>query len=125
MKHLLITLMLTTSAFSAMAFDDQISSSNLNPFVSSSRMWDKCKSGVGEGCMASSSTSSSISTTATTFGDFKEEIRQVEPDALQFLAGEDKTLALDHVLNLVRESSEELQNISDLELTALLIEGVE
>ena len=125
MKHLLIAIVLTTSAFSAMALDDQISSSNVNIFVSSGRMWDKCKSGDGNGCMASSSTSSTISFFATTFGRYKEEIRQVEPDAYQFLAGEEKTLALDHVLNLVRDSSEELQNISDLELTTLFIEGVE
>lgn len=125
MKHLLIAFVLTVSSFSAMALDDQISSSNVNIFVSSERMWGKCKRGDGNGCMASSSTSSTISFFATTFGRYKEEIRQVEPDAYQFLAGEEKTLALDHVINLIREDSEELHDLSDLEITSLIIEGVE
>lgn len=122
MKFALVAILMS---FSALTIADPVSSSNVNIFVSSDRMWDRCKRGDGNGCMASSSTSSTISFFATTFSRYKEEIRQVEPDAYEYLAGEEKTLALDHVINLIREDSAELHDLSDLEITTLLIEGVE
>lgn len=52
----------------------------------------------------------------------KEDIQQVEPDAYNFLAGEDMTLALADIIDQLREKAPELLEKSDEEMAVLLLE---
>lgn len=54
----------------------------------------------------------------------KEEVKHVEPDVYAYLAGEEMTLALTESLHKLRSESEDLAQLSDLELIASLLESM-
>ena len=55
----------------------------------------------------------------------KEEVKHVEPDVYAYLAGEEMTLALEEVVNEVREQAPELQNSSNEEIVSLLVSSLQ
>lgn len=71
-------------------------------------------------CMSALAASSSFSTILL----LKEDIQQVEADGYAFLAGEEMTLALEEVINKARQESAELDQMSDAEVTAVLLQSV-
>lgn len=52
----------------------------------------------------------------------KEEAKMVEPDAYQFLAGEEMTLMLEETINKTREENQEVSHLSDKEIVLLYLE---
>lgn len=76
-------------------------------------------------CTFSTTTGLTSSSVVGTISDplmwLKEEIRQVQPDAYNFLAGEEKSYALDDVMMKIRTEMKELENASDEELATLMV----
>ena len=70
-------------------------------------------------CAAVSSLSSSITSVNN-----KEDLKQVEADAYNFLAGEEMTLALQEQIENVRFSVIETQNMNDQEVAFLIIDSI-
>ena len=70
-------------------------------------------------CLAAASVSSAI-----TSANLKEEMKQVEPDAFNFLAGEAMTAALEEQVEQVRRLSLETQGLNDQEVVFLIIESI-
>lgn len=52
----------------------------------------------------------------------KEEAKMVEPDAYQYLAGEEMTLHLEETINKAREEHPELAQLDDKDVAILLLE---
>src|SRR4051812_37431060 len=95
------------------------------PFITSRVMID-CAAGADLGAdgqvyclMAYTAAAGSTITTVAVL--LKEEVKQVQPDAYQFLAGEPMTLALAEALQKVRAQSEETKRLSNEELASLFL----
>jgi len=73
-----------------------------------------------ERCISALAAASSFSTILI----LKEEIQQVEADGYAFLAGEEMTLALEEVINKARQESAELDQLSDIEITSILLQSI-
>lgn len=71
-------------------------------------------------CLTALAASSSFSTILI----LKEDIQQVEADGYDFLAGEEMTLALEEVINKARQENEEIDQLTDIELTTLLLQSI-
>lgn len=77
-----------------------------------------CLEGAIQGCLLSSATA------LTSIALLKEDVQQVEVDGYAFLAGEEMTLALEEVINKARQESAELDQLSDAEITTVLLQSV-
>jgi len=65
------------------------------------------------------------STSATTVAAARIDMEAVEQDAINYLAGEEKTIMLDEVISVIRENSgEELVNASDKEVALTILEAI-
>jgi hypothetical protein len=74
------------------------------------------------------SVSTSYPTLWTTFHDLnfcKEEVKAVEPDAYEFIAGGELTQALSEVIQMIREEEASLKEASDLTIAAAIVESSE
>lgn len=63
-------------------------------------------------------------TTIALMVTLKEDIRQVEPDAYEFLAGEPMSLALQEMIDELRLKSPELRDFSDEDVSLMMLEAV-
>lgn len=101
---------------SGMSVDNKglVTATTLSPSYSAA----VCLEGAIQGCLSSSAT------VVSTIVLLKEDIQQVEVDGYAFLAGEEMTLALEEVINKARQESAELDQISDVEITTVLLQSV-
>lgn len=122
MKKLLIAAMISTMSLTASADNVVVGaflSSSATPllisgcFQEGGNDYDECSMGLSYGA-----------STTSTILLLKEDIQQVEVDGYAFLAGEEMTLALEDVINKARQESAELDQMSDAEVTTVLLQSV-
>ncbi len=85
----------------------------------------RCLNGANyDVCLVSAAMAPIVSTTLmlSIVAVLKEEIHHVEQDGLDYLAGAPKTLALEDLIAKVRAQDESLNELSDQEIVALLLE---
>lgn len=66
-------------------------------------------------------TAAAAAISATVLVVKKEEIKQVQPDAYDFLAGGQMTYALEEVIFALRDENEEIAKLTEEEIAALII----
>ena len=72
--------------------------------------------------LTASGVGASVLLASSTILLLKEEAKIVEPDAYQFLAGEEMSLMLEETINKAREEHQEVAQLSDKEIAVLLLE---
>lgn len=77
---------------------------------------------AGWGCFAGVVYSPLSSSTVYGLLLLKEDMQQVSPDAYNFLAGEEISLALEEQMNRVRENAPELADASPEQIAAVMLE---
>lgn len=121
----LFAMILLTVGLNAMAdtVKDQLLSTTLSvaapiagPIHATTCKGDSC---YGTLVLLPLSTVEAVSTTLVVL--LKEEVVQAEPDAINFLAGEDMTLALEELLAEVRARHPELNQVNDEELVSFIL----
>lgn len=74
-----------------------------------------------QSCADQMSTTYGVAVTSTSTVLLKEEIKNVEVDAYDFLANGDKTLALEEMIAKIRENAEELDDNTDEEIVTAML----
>ncbi len=88
----------------------------------------RCLNGANyDVCLISAAMAPIVSTTLmlSIVAILKEEIHHVEQDGLDYLAGAPKTLALEDLIVKVRAQDEALNELSDQDIVALMLESVQ
>ena len=127
MKKLILGLMfvLSTQAFASVV-PEVVGLTSLPTVVPTYLVKCFTVGGSNDECSAAMTASTiTAPTSSTTLLLLKEEAAQVEPDAYQFLAGEEKSLALAEVMDHMREAFPELKEASDEEVAALMLSSVQ
>lgn len=75
--------------------------------------------------LASTTASPLLTTFVVLDGNMKEQLRASKQDAVDFLADRTQTELLTSTLSALRETSAEFKDLSDLELTKLIVLSIE
>lgn len=93
----------------------------IGPFISSASCGETKNP---DACFNMVSSSWTTVLTSSTTVLLKEDIKNVEVDAYDYLAGSPKTLALEEVIEKVREVEEDSENLSDEEIVTAMIKSL-
>lgn len=81
----------------------------------------QCLEDMDDACLGI--TSGYVLTTSTAVL-LKEDMKAVEGDAIGFLAGAPKTLALEEVINTIRSEDEKSEDHSDVEIVSAMLKSI-